>query len=42
MEYDAVVVVDPDELVAESPTGRRALYVALSRATRRLTVLKTR
>lgn len=42
MEYDAVVVVDPDELVAESPTGRRALYVALSRATQRLTVLKTR
>ncbi|GAA4619521.1 ATP-binding domain-containing protein [Saccharopolyspora hordei] len=41
MEYDAVVVVDPDGLAAESSTGRRALYVALSRATQLLTVLKT-
>ncbi|MER6990437.1 ATP-binding domain-containing protein [Saccharopolyspora hirsuta] len=41
MEYDAVVVIDPDGLAAESSTGRRALYVALSRATQLLTVLKT-
>ncbi|MGW3470308.1 HelD family protein [Saccharopolyspora sp. NPDC000995] len=41
MEYDAVVVVDPDGLAAESSTGRRALYVALSRATQLLTVLET-
>ncbi|GAA0534449.1 DNA helicase [Saccharopolyspora subtropica] len=40
MEYDAVLVVDPDGLAAESSTGRRALYVALSRATQLLTVLK--
>ncbi|RKT85836.1 DNA helicase IV [Saccharopolyspora antimicrobica] len=40
MEYDAVVVIDPDGLAAESSTGRRALYVALSRATQLLTVLK--
>ncbi|HEX3791141.1 MAG TPA: ATP-binding domain-containing protein [Pseudonocardiaceae bacterium] len=41
LEYDAVVVATPEELIAESPTGRRALYVALTRATQRLTVLTT-
>jgi DNA helicase IV len=41
MEYDAVLVVQPSEIVAESTTGRRALYVALTRATQRLTVLTT-
>jgi DNA helicase IV len=39
LEYDAVVLVEPVELVAESSTGRRALYVALTRATQRLVVL---
>ncbi|MDT7559726.1 MAG: hypothetical protein QOI68_4196 [Pseudonocardiales bacterium] len=39
LEYDAVVLVSPSELIAESSTGRRALYVALTRATQRLTVL---
>ena len=39
LEYDAVLLVEPSDLVAESATGRRALYVALSRATQRLTVL---
>jgi hypothetical protein len=39
LEYDAVLVLAPEELLAESPTGRRALYVALTRATQRLTVL---
>jgi DNA helicase IV len=39
LEYDAVLLLEPAELVAESATGRRALYVALSRATQRLTVL---
>ncbi|HEY0636545.1 MAG TPA: ATP-binding domain-containing protein [Pseudonocardiaceae bacterium] len=42
MEYDAVVVVEPAEMVEESSTGRRALYVALTRATQQLTVLTTR
>ncbi|GAA4860564.1 HelD family protein [Saccharopolyspora rosea] len=42
MEYDGVLVVDPDGLAAESSTGRRALYVALSRATQLLAVLRTR
>jgi hypothetical protein len=41
LEYDAVVVVEPDELVAESTTGPRTLYVALTRATQRLAVLTT-
>lgn len=41
LEYDAVVLVEPDELLAESTTGPRGLYVALTRATQRLTVLTT-
>lgn len=36
LEYDGVVVVDPDRIVAESPGGVRVLYVALTRATQRL------
>jgi len=39
MEYDGVVVVEPGELLGESPMGRRALYVALTRATQRLSVI---
>jgi DNA helicase IV len=39
LEYDAVVLVEPGELIAESTTGRRVLYVALTRATQQLTVL---
>ncbi|MBM7772801.1 DNA helicase IV [Actinokineospora baliensis] len=39
LEYDAVVLVEPDELVRESSTGPRTLYVALTRATQRLTVV---
>ncbi len=36
LEYDGVIVVSPDEIVAESPGGVRVLYVALTRATQRL------
>ncbi|MGI8458687.1 MAG: HelD family protein [Propionibacteriaceae bacterium] len=36
LEYDAVVVVEPDRIVAESPGGLRVLYVALTRPTQRL------
>jgi DNA helicase IV len=36
LEYDAVVVVEPDRIVAEIPGGVRTLYVALTRATQRL------
>ncbi|RKT76671.1 DNA helicase IV [Terracoccus luteus] len=39
LEYDATVVVDPDEIVRESPGGVRVLYVALTRAAHRMTVL---
>ncbi|MCP2170499.1 DNA helicase IV [Goodfellowiella coeruleoviolacea] len=41
MEYDGVLVLEPAELIAESSSGRRTLYVALTRATQRLTVLAT-
>jgi DNA helicase IV len=41
MEYDAVLVVEPSAILAESPAGRRTLYVALSRATQRLTTVAT-
>ncbi len=41
LEYDAVLVVDPEEIVAESPMGHRLLYVALTRATQRLATLRT-
>ncbi|SDC63884.1 HelD family protein [Actinokineospora iranica] len=41
LEYDAVVLVEPGELIRESTTGPRTLYVALTRATQRLTVLTT-
>ncbi|MDQ6797610.1 MAG: UvrD-helicase domain-containing protein [Actinomycetota bacterium] len=39
LEFDSVVVVEPARLVAESPQGLRALYVALTRTTRRLRVV---
>jgi DNA helicase IV len=40
MEYDAVVLVEPGE-VAVDASGVRTLYVALSRATQRLTTVGT-
>jgi hypothetical protein len=39
LEYDATVVVSPAEIADESPAGLRVLYVALTRATQRLTVI---
>lgn len=39
LEYDAVLAVLPDDIVAESPGGVRALYVALTRPTQRLVTL---
>ena len=41
LEYDAVVLVEPQELITESTTGPRTLYVALTRATQRLIVLSS-
>ena len=39
LEFDAVVVVEPAELLAESPHGANDLYVALTRSTQRLAVV---
>lgn len=40
LEYDATVIVDPDEITRESSGGVRVLYVALTRAAHRMTVLR--
>ncbi|MCZ7438860.1 AAA family ATPase [Micromonospora sp. WMMC241] len=40
LEFDSVLVVDPDRIVAESPRGHSDLYVALTRATQRLGILR--
>ena len=42
LEFDAVVVVEPAAIVEERTNGLRALYVALSRTTRRLHVVHQR
>ncbi|WP_462418227.1 HelD family protein [Kytococcus sp. Marseille-QA3725] len=39
LEYDATVVVDPEEIVRESPGGARVLYVVFTRAAHRMVVL---
>ncbi len=39
LEFDGIVVVRPDEIEAESTTGRATLYVVLTRATQLLTLL---
>ena len=40
LEYDATVIVDPTAIVEESPGGVRVLYVAMTRAAHRMTVLR--
>ncbi|MDI6103503.1 ATP-binding domain-containing protein [Actinoplanes sp. NEAU-A12] len=40
LEFDTVVLVDPELIRAESPRGVSDLYVALTRATQRLTVFR--
>ncbi|TGD86888.1 DUF2075 domain-containing protein [Mycolicibacterium sp. CH28] len=42
LEFDAVLVVDPDRILADGPRGAAELYVALTRATQRLGVLHQR
>nr|WP_238146799.1 UvrD-helicase domain-containing protein [Ornithinimicrobium murale] len=42
LEWDATVVVDPEAIIAESPGGPRVLYVVLTRAAHRMTVLQVR
>ena len=39
LEYDAVLVVEPERILADGPRGAAELYVALTRATQRLGVL---
>lgn len=39
LEFDSVLVVDPDRILADGPRGAAELYVALTRATQRLGVL---
>nr|WP_198151385.1 RNA polymerase recycling motor ATPase HelR [Kibdelosporangium sp. MJ126-NF4]CEL15071.1 ATP-dependent DNA helicase rep [Kibdelosporangium sp. MJ126-NF4]CTQ93333.1 ATP-dependent DNA helicase rep (EC 3.6.1.-) [Kibdelosporangium sp. MJ126-NF4] len=39
LEYDAVLVVNPEQILADGPRGAAELYVALTRATQRLGVL---
>ncbi|HWU58368.1 MAG TPA: UvrD-helicase domain-containing protein, partial [Microbacteriaceae bacterium] len=40
LEFDDVVLADPDAIVAESPRGAAALYVAMTRPTQRLVVVR--
>ncbi|WP_254206303.1 HelD family protein [Nocardia alni] len=39
LEFDAVILVEPQDILDESPRGLNDLYVALTRATQRLTVV---
>jgi superfamily I DNA/RNA helicase len=39
LEFDSVIVVEPARVIDESPQGLRALYVALTRTTRRLALV---
>jgi DNA helicase IV len=42
LELDGVVVVEPAAIVEAEHLGMRALYVALTRSTKRLTVVHAR
>ncbi|MCY4516037.1 MAG: AAA family ATPase [Acidimicrobiaceae bacterium] len=42
LETDGVVVVEPAEIVDDEPQGLRALYVALTRATKRVAVVSAK
>ncbi|MEV8635160.1 ATP-binding domain-containing protein [Streptosporangium sp. NPDC051023] len=41
LEFDAVIVVEPELILRESPRGASDLYVAMTRATQRLGVVHT-
>jgi DNA helicase IV len=41
LEFDAVALLEPAAIAAETPVGTRALYVALTRATQRLVTVGT-
>ena len=38
LEFDSVVVVEPARIIRETAQGLRALYVAFTRATQRLSI----
>ncbi len=42
LEFDSVIVVEPDAIIGGSERGRADLYVALTRATQRLAVVHSR
>ena len=42
LEFDAVVVVEPEEIAIREVTGARELYIALTRTTRHLHIVHTR
>lgn len=42
LEFDSVVIVEPQNLLDESPRGMNDLYVALTRATQRLGIVHAR
>ena len=39
LEFDSVLIADPGEILCESPRGESDLYVAVTRATKRLGVI---
>jgi len=39
LEFDRVIVADPSGILAQSPNGAHDLYVAITRATHRLTIV---
>jgi hypothetical protein len=41
LEFDAIVVIEPDRIATESETGIRTLYVVLTRATQQLDIVGT-
>ncbi len=42
LEFDGVVVVEPDEILGDTPRGARLLYVAMTRAVQELSFVTTR
>ncbi len=42
LEFDGVLLVEPSAIIEESNQGLKSLYVALTRATRRLTIVHSR
>ena len=42
LEFDGVVVVEPDEILDDTPRGARLLYVAMTRAVQELAFVSSR